>query len=86
MNVYHVYPVVTTCMLSFAGPCGISPRVSAAEIPLEAGMILSDGKEMVGGGWSFVVFDYVFMFLALIKKQNQATGIKRLMMKPHYAF
>lgn len=24
------------------GPCGISPRVSAAEIPLEAGMILSD--------------------------------------------
>lgn len=50
MNVYHVYPVITTCMLSFAGPCGISPRVSAAEIPLEAGMILSDGKEIWGGG------------------------------------
>lgn len=47
MNAYHVYPVNTTCVLSFAGPCGISPRVSAAEIPLEAGMILSDGKEMV---------------------------------------
>lgn len=47
MNAYHVYPVITTCVLSFAGPCGISPRVSAAEIPLEAGMILSDGKEMV---------------------------------------
>lgn len=31
------------------------------------------------------MFDYIFMFLSLIKKQNEATGIKGLMMKQQYA-
>lgn len=71
MNVYNVYSVITTCVLSFTGPCGISPRVSAAEIPLEAGMILSDGEEMVGGGGiECCSVEYIFMFLTLIKKQK----------------
>ena len=30
------------CFLS--GPCGISPRVNLQAVPLEEGMILSDGK------------------------------------------
>lgn len=82
MNVYNVYSVITTCVLSFTGPCGISPRVSAAEIPLEAGMILSDGEEMVGGGGiECCSVEYIFMFLALIKNKNQAIG----MMKPPLA-
>lgn len=66
-----MYISITTCVLSFTGPCGISPRVSAAEIPLEAGMILSDGEEMVGGGGiECCSVEYIFMFLALIKKQK----------------
>lgn len=82
MNVYNVYSVITTCVLSFTGPCGISPRVSAAEIPLEAGMILSDGEEMVGGGGiECCSVEYIFMFLTLIKNKNQAIGL----MKPPLA-
>lgn len=44
-NVLQKYLVHSLCcFFMITGPCGISPRVSLTDVPLEEGMILSDGK------------------------------------------
>ena len=48
------------------GPCGISYRTRPDEVPLEEGMILSDGK------FSQVHADFALEFRAYINKSDQA--------------